>query len=175
MDTDTMTQTCNYDKPNIIVFGVGHSGTTILTKIIHSLGWNVSEDNDPEHFEPRGIRDANDMIVSSGRPPFFLNELLDELDPPWVIKDPRFITTLSCWMPFLKKHNPLMVHVTRNADQIRQSYLSRGEFTGSRQGTRSMTIERAIEKTESMFRSWNGPKIQIKYEDIAEAVSLWRK
>ena len=50
------------DKPNIIVYGIGHSGTSIVSKMLHELGWNVGIDVDEYHFEDIPTRELNEVV-----------------------------------------------------------------------------------------------------------------
>lgn len=44
-------------RPNIVVVGVGNSGTTIVTKMLHALGWQAA-DADDTFGESVGLREA---------------------------------------------------------------------------------------------------------------------
>src|SRR6185437_9108184 len=85
-------EAAQHGRPNVLVYGVGHSGTTILTRMLFALGWN-SADADEQYAESVSIRDLNRRLLSdrgkeidrSG-----LTAALSALPDPWALKDPRF-------------------------------------------------------------------------------------
>ncbi len=85
--------------PNLVVAGVGHSGTTILTRILGILGWTLPGVVD-SFLEHREIRKLNQQIVTGAnfdreRAVAVLHDL--EQHQSWAVKDPRFALTLNRW------------------------------------------------------------------------------
>jgi hypothetical protein len=76
-------------RPNIVVLGVGNSGTTIVTKMLHALGWQAA-DADETFAESVRFREINESGDFSGAA-----EYLASLPQPWAIKDPRLVRTLG--------------------------------------------------------------------------------
>jgi hypothetical protein len=75
------------DKPCLVVLGVGHSGTTVLTKMLCGLGWNAA-DADAAYGESCSVRKLNRWVEKTGQLPIRrAQEVLRKLPEPWVIKD----------------------------------------------------------------------------------------
>ena len=94
------------DRPNILLFGVGHSGTSIVAKIIRALGWNLGEaDGFSENVAVRGI---NAQLLGGRIPePQKVLGLLRDLPAPWLVKDPRFVLTLEHWIGWFQTFPPI--------------------------------------------------------------------
>lgn len=155
----------NIDKPNLLVFGVGHSGTTILTKMLMGLGWS-SPRADAEFAEDTVVRHWNQEFLR-GRDP---GAALLELPRPWVIKDPRFVATLEHWYEAFSKNNVAMVYITK--DSIEDSYLRRGERLDKSHGGHSVQELQAL--AEEKYRKWPWAKVKVRYENLASVIKLWR-
>src|SRR5262245_49578120 len=88
-------------RPNILLFGVGHSGTSIVAKMIRTLGWNLGgADGFGENV---AVRAVNIRIL--GKHPVDASEtvrVLEQLPSPWLLKDPRFVLTLERWIPIFQ-------------------------------------------------------------------------
>lgn len=159
---------------NVIVLGVGHSGTTILTKMLHSLGWNISHDNDPEYFEPVTFREANKFILKNKTLPENVDSLLGAIPSPWAIKDPRLTTTLSHWIAAFKKYDPLLLWIQRDIEEVVKSYERRGELDANGLFAETeATVQGMFRRAEKGFTEWSGHKMIVRYEDIQAAISLW--
>lgn len=160
-------------RPPIVVFGVGHSGTTILTKMIAALGWKVPN-NDAEYYEPEEIRAAN-IAMLSGRE-VDATGILRKLKADFLIKDPRMVVTLPQWTPAFaatasKFGSPLLIWIIRNPDDVAKSYERRGEpLDDSYQG---MSVSELEALAFRRFQEWPWAKVQVRYEDLAAAVGLW--
>lgn len=155
-------------KPNIVVMGVGHSGTTILTKMIIALGWS-NKGLDEEYAEHVAIREVNDAAYSSKLDLNKANKLLNTLESPWVLKDPRFCETLPLWIEPMLKAQPLLVWIVREPNAVEASYAKRGEPALIRGFTRPQNLAHAAES----FAAWPYPKIKVEYENIKAAVQLF--
>jgi len=143
--------------------------------MLHTLGWNLSPDNDAEYFEPRGIRDCNEVLLATGKLPSGAQSLIDRLHRPWVIKDPRFMATLPEWSEILLPHEPMLLWIVRDVKAVEMSYVRRGETVDGITSTRGYKIDAAIERCGLLFDSWPGPKLRVEYEAIGEASGLWNQ
>lgn len=152
-------------RSNILVFGVGHSGTTILTQMLMGLGWKNPR-ADKEFAEDTVIREYN-QHEQYGRDP---TAALLGLPQPWVIKDPRFVVTLEHWYEAFVKFDVTMVYITK--DNIEESYIKRGERLDQSHG--GYSVKELIELAERKFDAWPWTKIRVRYEDLKEALTLWK-
>ena len=153
---------------SVVVMGVGHSGTSIVSKMLQALGW-YGGPADEEYGEHPGVRDVNeagwrshDIDLSAAF------DHLDDLAGPWVIKDPRFVHTLDLWLPILGRHKPTLVWVVRDAQRVAASYVSREEST--RDG---LTVEELERMAKKQFDAWPWGKVRVDYENIADAIGLF--
>ncbi len=151
-------------RPNIVVLGVGNSGTTIVTKMLHALGWQAA-DADETFGESVRLRDINESGDFSGAA-----EYLAGLPQPWAIKDPRLVRTLGRWQPFLLPYKPVLVWVIRDRESVLESKRKRGVPRESASGQYDSQIRQA----GRLYAAWTGPKCWIEYERLADAVGLWR-
>ncbi len=154
-------------KPNIVVLGVGHSNTTITTKQLGVLGWNL-RDADEEYAESVSVREMNDEIL---RTKFFDYDkalrIIEKFPQPWAIKDPRFAKgTLPYWRKVFEIYKPILLWVKKDRDKVRESYVKRGESPKK--------VDLYFENCERYYESWNYMKISIDEEQIQEAISLWK-
>lgn len=152
-------------RPNIVVLGIGHSGTSVVTRMLHALGWNAG-DADEEFAESVSIREINEALLSK-RESACPESVLARLGQPWAIKDPRMVETLNLWIPFLAIYNPALIWLTRDESAVTDSHDRRGERI------RSGSYHRAYAKCVEHFRDWTGPKIRIEFEQIREAVRFF--
>lgn len=96
------------NRPNIVILGVGHSGTTVLARMLGALGWSLAE-TDEDYAEPPKVRELNTEAKRSGQLDTSAYRALPRATP-WVVKDPRFVWTLDLWRP----------HFTRAGEQGRR-------------------------------------------------------
>lgn len=173
-------------RPNILVVGVGHSGTTVLTKLLDKLGWDAYG-ADASYAEHKKIRNFNRYALQHdclGDQEEIADVLLDlNAHKPWVVKDPRFTVTLRHWWEhfrILGDDAPVVVRITKNMAKVRASYLRRGEIVRGKPGNkwagaaRGLTVEEQINYLDNQLRNWKGPIITLAYEQIAEAVSIFQ-
>ena len=156
------------DKPNIVVLGLDNSGTTILTRMLHALGWR-KEDADEEYAESVSVREVNISCIRSGHFPIEqAGEILERFPSPWAIKDPRFVRTLHQWRVLLETQRPLLIWITRSREAVLASRRRRGEndFQG-------LIYEQAISTARSQFDCWPWGKLHLSYESLTEAVNLF--
>ncbi len=151
-----------FRKPNIIILGVGHSNTSITTRQIAALGWNLG-DADQEYAESVGVRavNQNGFDIDSAK------IALEKLPQPWVVKDPRFARTLSHWIPAFAPYRPLLAWITKDLAVVKKSYRTRGE-TDAR-------VDELFANCQKHFDAWPWPKAQVRAEDVAAAVAMFRQ
>lgn len=153
-------------RPCIVVLGVGHSGTSIVTKVLHTLGWGRG-DSDTEYSESVSVREINDQIIH-GSPIEIraLQEAVFRLPKPWALKDPRFVQTLDYWTPVLDQYKPALIWLTRDPDNVKFSYEKRGErFRGE-------NYENEYRDCQQHFMKWPWAKIRLDFEAVLRAVAL---
>jgi hypothetical protein len=156
------------DKPCLVVLGVGHSGTTVLTRMLRNLGWN-SADADAEFCESRSVRALNERALRTGRLAVKrARKILDGLPAPWVIKDPRFVHTLPAWMPLFSSldRKPVLVRVRRDRQSMVHSYRRRGA-----PGDFLRRIDQQLALCRQQYEHWPWVRLSIDYELLAASVT----
>ena len=155
-------------KPCVIVLGVGHSGTTVLTRMLHALGWNAG-DADTKFAESQSVRSLNQAIEKCGRlPRSRAQAILEDLPQPWAIKDPRFVKTLHHWIPlFLKTdRKPVLLRVRRDCQSLLRSYARRKAV-----GDLEQRIQEYLALSQMQYERWPWQRLSIEYELLAASVS----
>lgn len=146
---------------NIIVLGVGHANTTISTRQLAALGWNLGPAGTDDWAEHPQVRQYNS--TGQGNP----EQILKELPQPWVIKDPRFAYgCLGQWRPFLASYTPTLLWLTKDLQTVRESFIKRGED--------STKLEHWADYCKTQFDLWPWAKFTVDAHNIQQAVSLWR-
>ncbi|HUG92884.1 MAG TPA: glycosyltransferase [Planctomycetaceae bacterium] len=158
------------DKPSVVVLGVGHSGTSILAKMLHSAGWEPA-DADQEFGESVRVRELNEQILTSGRlhrQP--ARRLLDSFPEPWAVKDPRFVATLRHWLPHFAdlRRPPLLMRIVREPQHVAPSYLRRG-FRGD---LRQM-LDLSFRLCREQYDLWPWQKLTLDYERLGQASGMF--
>ncbi|WP_164104238.1 hypothetical protein [Candidatus Laterigemmans baculatus] len=148
------------DRPNIVLLTVGHTGSTVLSKMLGTLGWNLA-DADDEYGESVSVRNCN-IAKAWGKIP----SVLAALPEPWVIKDPRFCEHLERWMPGLERYSPTLVWLTRDSNDTRDSHTRRGESES--------LLNRRLMAAKRHFELWTGQKLRLDYDQVKAAASLFR-
>ena len=153
-------------RPNIIVLGVGHSNTTITVQQLHALGWHAA-DADCEFAESVAVRTVNHQLLTTGQ---FLRRAAASALPlatPWAIKDPRFAYgCLHHWLPVFERDRPLLLWITKNSDQVRASFASRGESCDR--------LDEWLAYCQQQFDAWPWAKLHLDAAHIAAACELWQ-
>lgn len=144
-------------RPNIVMLTVGHTGSSVVSAMLGKLGWNLC-DADEEFSESVSIRNANIHNKQS-------KELINNLKEPWLIKDPRFCEKLDLWKPHFEE-DTVLLWITKDYSRVAESYKRRGESIE--------VLNSRIELAEEHYRCWTGPKLKIDYDQIKEAVKLFR-
>ena len=155
------------DKPNVIILGVGHSGTTILTRMYEAEGWNLGP-ADKEYAEHPEIRSLSRDARTTGQlDRDAARAALESLPQPWCVKIPGFVHTLHLWTPVLAEMGlrPDLIWIVRDPDAVRASYV--------RRGTRPEVVEPRFAAAREQFDRWPWHKCRRDYEAIGKAVGLF--
>jgi hypothetical protein len=168
----------NDDRPNLVVFGVGHSGTTIVAKMLFALGWHAGEAADAaddEFAENVSIRDCNCHVLDHEEMPAHASALVARLPRPWAVKDPRFVLTLPRWQGAFAACGtmPTLLWLTRELDEVKRSYLRRHEMHGDVPGGHGKTVDELWEAAGRHYAGWPGPKMRLAYEAVDAAAALF--
>jgi GT2 family glycosyltransferase len=158
-------------KPNVVVLGVGHSGTSIVAEMLFAVGWRRG-DADQEYGECTAVREINLQYLATGR--FADDAAFRALpaDAPWAVKDPRFVQTLHLWLPCFAKleRPPTLVWIRRDAQAVERSYLRRGELTAQ---SAAKFVAMQYARARRQFAAWPWGKVSLDYEQLAAAVRLF--
>ena len=151
---------------NIVVLGVGHSGTRHLTSILMSFGLNA--DVVDEHAENPKIVALNAQAIQTGALDIdCASALLASLGRPFVVKDPRFVKTLNMWKPLFK--DCMLILLEKNSDEILKSHVRRNEDVSLE------TIEYLQQLARKQYNNFRGDKISITHEQIMEILKLTKR
>lgn len=155
-------------KPNVIVLGVGNSNTTITTRQLEALGWNLG-DADEQFAESESVRACNHELPIgeefSEAAAKKAAKALDALPQPWAIKDPRFCDRMASWLPLLAPYKPLLLWVEKDRAAVAESFRRRGAPTTA--------IDRRQQSAQRVYDAYPWAKLRINAGDIAAAVSLF--
>ena len=163
------------DRPSVIVFGIGHSGTSIITGMLFELGWERN-DADAAFNESVSMRALNDKLIDGEPCDADMGPALGALRRPFAIKDPRFVVTIAKWRPLFSRIEPppFLLYLTREASAVRSSYLARQELNTGDASVFNHTLEELEGLAVAAYVSWPFGKIRLSYEQIRSAVSLFR-
>ena len=151
---------------NIVILGVGHSGTRHLTRILMSFGLNAGVVD--EHAENPQIVALNAKAIKTGAlDKDSASALLASLVRPFVVKDPRFVKTLSMWKPLFK--DCMLILLEKNSDEILKSHVRRNEDVSLE------TIEYLQQLARKQYNNFRGDKISITHEQIMEILKLTKR
>jgi hypothetical protein len=163
---------------DIVIFGVGHSGTSLLARMIHTLGW-YPNDADATFAENVRMREINRQLVTGDpkhEPAAGALEFARSLSRPFAIKDPRLVETLSRWTEVFAELGlaPMLLMIDRDRDDLVRSYTDRNEFVRGQPGTRNRTLDELLDLAEANYFRWPYPKMRIRYEKLVAAALLVR-
>lgn len=161
---------------DIIVLGVGHSGTSLLTKMLHTLGWRKNDADEP-FAESVRMRELNDSIIATGLTSSIAGAqraYFGSLERPFALKDPRLVETLSHWISAVHelKEKPTLLMIVRDREAVAQSYLDRGELVGGQPGTRGHTLSELLDLAAKTYEQWPFRKTILHYERLVEAARI---
>lgn len=88
---------------------------------------------------------------------------------PWLWKDPRLCYTLEYWWPLLNHQNTKVLHVTRNPDEIYDSFIrvSKEWETSIEMDKNTILdrIEKHVTSASRILNNYNIPHVSIEYSD----------
>ena len=158
-------------KPNVVILGVGHSGTSILAKMLFAAGWERG-DADEEFGESVAVRAVNESFLRSGK--FLRDQAAISVfrAEPWAVKDPRFVVTLHRWRHWFAQlpRPPLLVWLRRETDAVVRSYVGRGQLTRERA---EQVVTHRYGRAAEQYADWPWGKLTLDYERLREAVRLF--
>lgn len=93
-----------------------------------------------------------------------------DIAEPWVVKDPRLVVTWAAWEPVFQASNVLVLHIERDIERMKRTY-ERHRFSDHR--IYGYHIQELRDMARGHYRDWQGPKVSLRYEDLAEAVKLF--
>lgn len=157
------------DKPNVIVLGIGHANTTITTRMLQALGWNLG-DADGEYAESVSVREVDQQWTSGkGFDAMKARAALAKLPQPWAVKDPRFSHgVLTNWVPLLAGFQPVLLWVRKNLDIVLASHHRRGEQMSHE------VLEKRERYCSEQFAAWPWGRLEITADRIDAAIRLWK-
>jgi hypothetical protein len=167
--------------PDIVILGVGHSGTSLLARMLFTLGWDRNDAEDV-FFESVGLREINDHYRAptphdSEKRKVILDRALTYLNglhSPFALKDPRLVFTLPMWIEAfqLSGRRPFLLRIERDRVALEQSYRDRGEMTGREAGMYGRTLDQLLLDTSSHYGIWPFNKMTLRYENVVAAAAL---
>ncbi|MDZ4782565.1 MAG: hypothetical protein SGJ19_20150 [Planctomycetia bacterium] len=164
------------DRPNLLLLGVGHSGTSVTAKLLGTLGWNLGEvDGFSENVV---IRRRNAELLSGKRPDLQnLAQSFADLRSPWLVKDPRFVLTLDQWLPVFQAlpaaERPTLLHLTRDIQKVQRTYLAYGEVVEGAPGMYRHTVQELSEIALRAYGTWPFAKLHLEFEQIVAAAKAF--
>ncbi|HEX4147937.1 MAG TPA: hypothetical protein VHY20_03075, partial [Pirellulales bacterium] len=160
-------------KPNVLILGVGHSGTSILAQMLFAAGWRRG-DADEAFGESVSVRCVNQSAKRGQIDLRQAKAALAQLPEPWALKDPRFHITLPAWLPLLAElqRPPLLVWLRRDSEQVAASYVTRGELSSEKA---PLVVRARYAQCRRLFELWPWARVAIDYEQLAAAAGLFEQ
>lgn len=165
---------------NVVVFGVEHSGTSIIARMLNELGWWMpkSSSNDCvedvvfrhcSKFIEQGARDAREAgILRAAQWEWWQRYASHE---PWCLKDPRIRTQLNQWWPIWGS-NVTVLWVHRPFDAVRKSHVRRRrKLTGAHTDESKAMLRSHFDQCEDEFARWPGYKVRMGFQEFTEAMT----
>ncbi len=157
--------------PPVLVLAIGHSGTTVVTRMLQKLRWNLGQPVDNTFAEHIEVRRLNRQVIDKG----YLDHdaarcVLSTLPMPWGLKDPRFVQTLHHWLPLFSELDikPVILRLRRGIEATKQSYRRRGA-----PGDVTRRLEQLIQSRDQGYDRWPWGRFTLEYEKIAAAVAVF--
>ena len=170
--------------PNVFVLGVGHSGTSIISHMLFELGYRRNscdslycEDVAFRGFHERLLAPDSSLDQGCGHPEAALlrecESFLHSLEKPFVLKDPRFVLFAHLWgdLALSVDPNTVLLRITRNLEDVAESYLARGEVVRGEPGAYGRTLAELVRVSDEQFERWPGPKLSFSYEGVRSAIA----
>jgi hypothetical protein len=142
--------------------------------MLFRLGWKRT-DADTQFCESEKVRNLNRQILDGLIDNRAILEAIEALERPFAIKEPRFALTLHNWARGFKKCRPppLLVHLTRNLDDVFASYKFRGELVNGKPGAHGKLVGELAQAASGQYTKWPFSKVHIAYEDLKNAVEVF--
>lgn len=174
------------DRPNILVLTIGRTGSTILTRMLGQLGWNLPGIDEyaenvrfrslnerflrPLKCQGQSCRIRADKIYSS-----LTSDFLKTLESPWVLKDPRTVFAWKHWKDVLPPET-MLLWLTRNHSDVEASLEKQGWCERGDAG-QPMLRARSLDDIDQMCREiledWPGPTLHLDYSHLHSAINLF--
>lgn len=173
--------------PNIFVLGVGHSGTSIIAKMLYAFGYNKNAADD-QFCEDTSFRNIHGRWLSFGFADkktgdefhktvnHDIENFINGIQRPFALKDPRFVLFADIWgqHPLVKKDNSCLLYITKDRDSVAESYISRGEVLNGIPFCHGKYLSDLHDIAHDQFLKWPGMKLHISYENLKNAVALFK-
>lgn len=155
-----------WERPNIVVLTVGHSGSRLLVKMLERNGWAPQTN---EYGELPSLARADAHLRSGRHEP--AAELLSGLAGPWVLKHPAMATSFSLWQPHLLAHAPLLIWLRRQLPDIARAWPWQRDEHGEPM-IDGQTISETIGRIATAYQQWPGRRLVVHFEGLIAAASL---
>lgn len=155
------------DRPNIILLTIGNTGSSPAVEMAMKLGWNCP-DADETYAESVEFREINELLLEGIYDRDRALRFLKGMPQPWIIKDPRFLSTRDWWQPLIKPYRPLLLYVTRNRSDVLDSQ----ERRGVRRQDAKVWYEARDRKATRIWLDWPWAKLQLDFDHIRAAASI---
>lgn len=150
----------------VVVMGVGHSNTTITTKQIATLLGLSLGDADDEFAESVQVRELNTKLLDEQLVKFWeLQSAVQSLGCSWIVKDPRFCSTLDRWIGAMATYKPVLVWVQKDLDLVRESYKTRGQS--------SKSVDAKFALCQKQFDGWPWAKLILDTSKVEQIVEMF--
>jgi len=163
-------------KPNIILLGINHCGSSVAAEMLKRLGWNIPDTGKGfiKRNEIKWAHEANTKFRAGGIIKIdLLKKRIAKLEKPWIIKDPKFVITLDYWHELFNKL-PLLIFVERETERLKLSFKKRNQFAKEKvPGEYGYTVKKLNRMAHERYENWEGAKTRIKYDDIRRAVFVF--
>lgn len=179
--------------PNIVLLGVGHSGTTVVAEMMKRFGWVVPDISNKDYAvrnESEFMVKINRKLVDHLREIKVLDFKIDipklqektrkickELPNSYVLKDPRLVLTLQWWYKSfapLDIEQPKLIYLTRDRNRLIHSFKKRGRVKKDTDiASNGLSVDGLIKAAGNQYNMWGGDKIKISYEQILDGISIF--
>ena len=173
------------DKPNLILTGVPHSGTTIVAAMLNAMGWRYDE-TDSEYkkrYQYKWVVEANGALFMRKKEGakkemlHILNDIkkgMDTAKKPFVINDPRLIFVLDYWHFVCETYDAALLMIARPKEALARSYKRRGQYNSRGEpGKYQYNIRQMTRIANDAFDKWPGFKVKVNYNKICSAIKLF--
>lgn len=180
---------------NVIIFGVGKTGSRLFVNVLEVLGWNLGsvKKNNKENIWVQNINKqilleqnicpcgvytdekichiCHRNLIEFEKLPLDPITCIKSISQPWVIKDPRFVLTLNnnLWKQIWEEYKPFMLYITRDKDYLYKKYIKVWKQTNNIYG---QSLDKMIEIAYNKYLKWKYNKIHISFEQLIQAGNL---